>query len=140
MKTLLHISFTTDVWSSINQDRYLGITVHGLDENFNIVTKNLATRELPQNHTAENIVTLLKQIFQEFDISEQIFVGVTDNASSMGAALCLLKHTQLPCFAHTLQLAINGALNMITITDIITKAKLITKFFKKSLVAAKELT
>ena len=41
---------------------------------------------------------------------------------------------------HTLQLAINGALNMITITDIITKAKLITKFFKKSLVAAKELT
>jgi hypothetical protein len=58
----------------------------------------------------------------------------------MELAVKELRHTHIRCFAHTLQLCIYDCLKDKSITDIIDKAKRICKYFKKSTVAALELT
>jgi hypothetical protein len=103
------------------------------------------------NHTGENIAKILKNTFQEFDIEQKIIVGVSDNATNMSSAIetdlkhshlrfCLMFYLKLcRCFAHTLQLCIENCLVEESIVDVITKAKQLTKYFKKSVVASGEL-
>jgi len=64
---------------------------------------------------------------------------VTDNASSMTAALDDLEWSHLPCFAHTLQLAVNKGLDVNGLNQLSSLARKLMNHFKHSTLATAAL-
>ncbi len=48
----------------------------------------------------------LQDVFQEYEVKEKLLATVTGNASSMVKAVKDLRLKHIPCFAHTLNLAV----------------------------------
>lgn len=137
LKEIPNICITTDIWTSSSNIGYLGLTAHGLTEEFDFLSFNLATVELPLHHNAESISSVIKKIFSQFDIAA--FGGVTDNGSNIVSAISHLSLLHWNCFAHTLQLCVNDALADQNIQNLLDKCKKLVKYFKKSVVATKQL-
>ena len=55
-----HISITTDAWTSQATTSYLTITVHTIDDSWNMVPKVLQTREFKQPHDGEHIKQIIR--------------------------------------------------------------------------------
>ncbi|XP_024883679.1 zinc finger BED domain-containing protein 1-like, partial [Temnothorax curvispinosus] len=96
---------------------------------------------LEERHTAENIALGLEMIFFDWNLEEQIFAIVHDNASNMINAAENLQNINehVNCAAHTLQLAVNDALQLENIAYVIQKARKIVGHFKHSTLAMQEL-
>ncbi|XP_011686386.1 PREDICTED: zinc finger BED domain-containing protein 1-like [Wasmannia auropunctata] len=136
------ISCSTDIWTSLSQDAYLSVTAHYIDkEKWELRHYTLCTIGLEERHTAENIALGLEMIFSDWDVEHQIFTLVHDNAANMINAGEILQNTRehIGCAAHTLQLAVNDALQLEEIECIIQKARKIVGHFKHSALATQEL-
>ncbi len=104
------VAITTDMWtSSAGQRGYITVTGHYIDQSWKMQCKVLATRPLDDRHTGVNIAKSLDTIKAEFLIKD--FVAVTtDNAANMQVAAREAGIQRIPCFSHTLQLAICDSL------------------------------
>lgn len=110
LKSATSISCTTDGWSSSTTDPYISLTVHFIDEAWNLKTYCLRTIYMPESHTGEHIAIMLRSILKEYDL----YVGditsfTTDSGSNMVKACKDLPVTRIPCFGHILHNAINNA-------------------------------
>jgi len=138
------ITLTTDIWTdTINTKSYLGITVHFLSFcKLNLESVVLGVLELDERHTSENIAKWLDSAPQEWGIEKrQIFLVVTDNGVNIKSAVseCFGKDKHLPCFAHTINLVVQNALdNTDNITTLINKVKHLVTFFKQLCVSASD--
>ena len=129
------VSVTTDSWTSRATKSYVTITVHYISDNFTMHSKILQTRELDESHTGENIGQVLRNAATEWGISMH---GITtDNASNMKIAA---KSAGIPihlgCFAHTLNLASNKAVEVRSVNQLLGKIRVLATFFHKSTTAA----
>ncbi|GBP36341.1 Zinc finger BED domain-containing protein 4 [Eumeta japonica] len=107
------IAFTSDLWtSSVNNAAFLSFTGHWISENFKLNHGVLNMAHFPESHTSKNIKIELLQCVTKWDIAvTKIQAIVYDNGANMVKGV---KETLFPserCFIHTLQLAINNALN-----------------------------
>lgn len=91
-----------------------------------------------QRHTAQNLAELIKKVCTDWGVDEKIVSVTTDNANNIQAAIALLKWKQVPCFAHTLNLIVQGGL--IEIKDTQMKVKAIVEIFRRSVLASERLT
>lgn len=66
---------------------------------------NLGTAVPSECHTAENIANDLRRISAEWNIHE-VFAVVHDNVANIANAVSNFDSFSVPCFAHTIQLAI----------------------------------
>lgn len=57
-----HFSATTDLWSSIGLTPYLSLTVHSISNDWVLISLNLSTMCMPEDHTGVNIADLLKEL------------------------------------------------------------------------------
>ncbi|GET63171.1 zinc finger BED domain-containing protein RICESLEEPER 2-like [Rhizophagus irregularis DAOM 181602=DAOM 197198] len=117
------ISLTTDIWTSeISKDCYLGVTMHYINNNWEL--KNLLLDLIPVNgsHTAGLITSKLLQILEEFSISNNILALTTDNGSNMiacGNQLATeldqefnnMAFTHYRCAAHIINLAVKAGMS-----------------------------
>jgi hypothetical protein len=55
-----HISITTDAWTSQATTSFLTVTAHTLDEDWNMVSRVLQTREFKQPHDGEHIKQIIR--------------------------------------------------------------------------------
>jgi hypothetical protein len=55
-----HISITTDAWTSQATTFFLTVTAHTLDEDWNMVSRVLQTREFKQPHDGEHIKQIIR--------------------------------------------------------------------------------
>ena len=55
-----HISITTDTWTSQATTSFLTVTAHTLDEDWNMVSRVLQTREFKQPHDGEHIKQIIR--------------------------------------------------------------------------------
>lgn len=139
------ITLTTDIWTdTINTKSYLGITVHFLSVcKLNLESVVLGVLELDERHTSENIAKWLDSALQEWGIEKrQIFLVVTDNGANIKSAVstCFGKDKHLPCFAHTINLVVQNALdNTDNVATLINKVKHLVTFFKQCVSASDEL-
>ena len=62
------------------------------------------------DHTAAHIAAKLKRVAEEWKLSEKVVALVTDNAANIVAATRIIAWKHVPCFAHTLNLIVKGAL------------------------------
>lgn len=84
LKKQPYICVTCDVWSSRSQS-YLGMTVHYLNENYEIESFVLAFRELKKKQTYDVLAEEIFKVFEDYDISVD---KVTNIVTDGGSAFC----------------------------------------------------
>lgn len=99
--------------------------------------------ELSASHTANNISIWFEQLIEEWGIKKsQVFTVVTDNGSNILSAVkkTFSQENHLPCFAHTLNLVSERALeNLSDVLALIHKIKSVVTYFKHSVAASDDL-
>ena len=114
MEELSSIGFfssTTDMWSSHGLLPYMGYTIHWIDSDWNLKSRNLGTRYVPENHTADNLAESMNDIlsYWKLDETKQV-VMTTDNGANVKKACKDNSWTNVSCFGHNLHLAITDTL------------------------------
>ena len=100
----------------------------------------LDTCELDEWHSAENLAIRLELVIADWNLEGKVRVCVWDNAFNQAAAGRLINDwDDLPCFAHTLQLAINAGFAIEEVNELIKKSGKVAGFFKKSTSASTAL-
>nr|XP_055045531.1 E3 SUMO-protein ligase ZBED1-like [Misgurnus anguillicaudatus] len=111
MASVTFFSTTTDLWSSRTSEPYISLTVHFVDEEFELKSRCLQTSYFPEDHTGETIALGLREALAAWDLCEECQVAITtDNGTNIVKAVELNQWTRIQCFGHRLHLAIENAL------------------------------
>lgn len=141
--TVLGVGLTTDMWTSLATEGFIGLTCHYIDRAWQMRSLILASEEMAENHTGVNIAARLTELAKTFGIREKVGAVVHDNAASCNLAAKLLHDEQgwehQPCVGHTLQLAVEEGLSHHTISTMIRIAKKIVGHFNHSALACTKL-
>ena len=117
-------------------ESYTTLTVHWINESWELQSKVLFTKEMSERHTGENIAAYLKQACVHWGIPEEFIVApVHDNASNITSAARELGWESLPCVAHTLQLSVNKGLSISQISRVSPVCRKLVGHFKHSTLA-----
>lgn len=139
------ITLTTDCWTSIATEAYLGVTCHFLNEKWVLTSYILSTMPLEERHEAENLAGWLEDVVEKMGLSfRDILAIVHDNAANVVAALRILSQrhgvASHRCAGHTLQLVVGHALKRDPQIDkTIGAARSLVHHFKKSELASSKL-
>nr|XP_039258629.1 E3 SUMO-protein ligase ZBED1-like [Styela clava] len=138
-----NISLTADLWSSCRMDCYFGVTAHFL-VNDTIQSRVVATKQVTESHTAENIALWVDLLLADYEIPpERIVSVVTDNGANIVAAmrLCSASYNwqHIRCVAHTLQLCVHDCLKNDPIKRAIGAARRLVQHVKQSTKAMSEI-
>ena len=142
LKTVEHITLTTDIWTeTMNTKSFLGVTAHFIQGN----EKNsaaLGITELCNAHTGEYIASELKDL-NKWEISlSKINAVVTDSGANIVKAISSLfgRNKHLPCLAHTLNLVAESTIkNTHGLGTLLDKVRAIVLHIKNSVSASDEL-
>ncbi|KAL4152780.1 hypothetical protein QTP88_000613 [Uroleucon formosanum] len=118
---------TTDCWTTRDNKSYIVITIHFINNNFNIKSILLSCHSFSENHTSENLSGQISKTLNLWDLKEKIVFAVSDNAYNKQNALGQLQFKHLSCFAHTLNLIVQSALKKEN--DLIDKVKTFVLIF-----------
>ena len=136
-----YISLTADFWTSAAMESYLGVTCHFVTPSWELKNYVLQTRSVPESHTAVNVASNLQAVVMEWDLSTKLQGISTDNGRNIVNAvkenLCW-KH--IPCFGHTLQLAIKSGLDLPTVSALATRCRKLVGHFRHSYIAQRALS
>jgi len=116
------IALTTDIWSSkYNNAAFLGITMHYINNDWEVKRCLLDFIPIEGSHTGALILNNLTEILQEFNISDKIISLTTDNGSNMlvcgrelanelevGFSNLTFSHNR--CAAHIINLAVKAGM------------------------------
>lgn len=95
---------------------------------------------LEEAHTARNLAKIIMQVSDEWQLSNKVLLGVSDNGSNIKNAIEKeLGWKHFPCDSHTLNLAVTDALKADDVDEIVNKVKKIVRQFKQSNVAWQKL-
>ncbi|XP_051809364.1 zinc finger BED domain-containing protein 4-like isoform X2 [Acanthochromis polyacanthus] len=140
------ITLTTDAWTSIATEAYLGVTCHFITEGWKMSSYCLTTMPLEECHTAENIAHWIEETAEKFGFSlcDNVLAIVHDNAANVVAALRILEErhgvASHRCAGHTLQLIVNNALKKDPkITTALGASRSLVEHFKRSELASTKL-
>jgi hypothetical protein len=111
------VAFTTDLWSSRAFDPYLGMTVHFIDQKFNLQKFLIHCCKAEGRHTAQFIASNLDSVVQKLKLNNETARYCTsDNAANMLAAVGKLTNEitgGLGCIDHLLNLIVNASIKAI---------------------------
>lgn len=128
----------TDCWTSKNNAGYIAITFYFIDDNFQLKSVLLGYLEFSDNHTIQNLCQKIKSTIQEWNLENKIIFAVSDNVNNIQLALSLLQLKHFGCFAHTLNLVVQAALQLES--DLIDKVKTIVTFFRKKHICKQKIS
>ena len=127
------VSITTDGWTALTTESYVTITCHYIDLRFEMQSAVLQTRAMAERHTAENLAEGLRSATESWGISNKVTACVHDNASNVTLANTrYLDWESSPCYAHTLQLAINDGFKLNDIQKVVAGASRLVSHFHHS--------
>lgn len=136
------LSFTTDGWKSRSGHGYLSLTCHYVDNEFNYKHFTLSNKLFEESGTGEHIFNCLKNEMQEWNIIPTdatrpipIYV-VTDGGRNIVSAIKQSPWKHRECFAHKLQLVVEGAINQDeSAQEMLQKCRKIVGHYHKSMAA-----
>jgi hypothetical protein len=97
------VCLTADGWTSVNNNSFLAVTAHFLQET-NMCSTLLGCVEFNGKHTAANVADMLHEAAREWKIDYKTVGTVTDNAPNIVSTVHLCTWCHIPCYAHTLNL------------------------------------
>ena len=111
IKNLEYYSITTDMWSSGKMKPCMAVTIHYVGKDWVLQSHCLQTLFVPEDHTAENLAPVLRNILESWCLPENCLACVTtDNGTNIVTAMRILKWDRLSCFGHNLHLAITNSM------------------------------
>lgn len=137
VSTVENACLTTDCWTSRNNESFIAITIHFLDNVFTLKSVLLGCHCFNLSHTGYNLSQEIKHILEFWTLSGKITFAISDNAPNIKNALNMLGLKNMGCFAHTINLIVQSALTVEN--DLIEKVKNIVSHFRKSTVANNKL-
>ena len=124
-------AFTTDAWTSMATEGYITTTCHYIDpRTMTLQERVLDTKRVTESHTAENLAAEMKSDAKIWNLKDP--VAVTDNAANIMGACDKAEYPHFGCFAHTLNLAVNRALEVSEVSKLVGKCRKVVAFFKMS--------
>lgn len=126
------VALTCDSWMSRAKESYVTITVHFIDDKWEMNAYVLQTRAMHDSHTSAHMAEVLQRAAEEWSLTEKDPVVVTDNATNMTLAVELTGFQHIRSFAHILNLASQRALKLPAVARLIAKILRISVFFHRS--------
>jgi len=126
------VSITTDGWNNIRQQRFISITAHFIDDEWNLQKYVLEVAKVSEEHSGENIYNFLKVHLNHHLPKNCLISSVTsDNGKNfMSASHKLVGNDSVSYLAHTIQLCINDVIqngqwaeDIECVQQIVTKVK-----------------
>ena len=140
LQAIPYVAVTSDIWTSRVTQAYITLTVHFITDDWKMESKVIQTEEIPERHTGENISLRLTNVSEQWCIKQKVVALVRDNAANMVSASRILEDwDDLPCFAHTLQLAVKAGLDLPVINRLSAICRKIVGHFKHSVLAMEAL-
>lgn len=130
------VALAIDRWTSINNENYISVTAHYLNEDL-ILKANLLDVVSIQKDSSINISIFLQELVANWRISNKIIAVVTENNPTMIDAIKECQWHHIPCFAHMLNSFVKAGLA--EINDVITKVRNIVYYFKRNSEAMENL-
>ena len=114
-------SLTTDIWTSPANVSFMAVTVHFINNEWQIVSFVLDFVAFPGNHGGKEISKACREILEEYNLKNRILALTTDNATNNDIFIQDLLDKQYldsieshqRCFAHVLNLSAQMALGEI---------------------------
>ena len=113
------------------QCSYTGLTIHFVNTDFSLHSYLLDTKEFPDSHTGENMAEELAVILEDWKLPQTN--ATTGNGSNVLKALDICGWEHMPCFSHTLQLAVQDAMKLPAVLRAIGWCKRLVTHFRHSL-------
>ncbi|CAH1098482.1 unnamed protein product [Psylliodes chrysocephalus] len=132
------VCITTDGWTSRNNDSFIAVTAHFINSETKLCSCTLGCIQYDERHTADNLCSFLKEMFNKWNICNKIGAVVSDNASNILAAVRVGEWRSIGCFAHLLNLIVRTG--TVPINNQLIKVKRIVEYFKRSTQAQKKLS
>lgn len=140
LKNIENFGLTTDGWTSSNSHKFIAVTVSYINENWQLICRTLACRDLNISNTGENIRWLIDGILGEFKIDKkQVAAAVSDRGANCVLAVELSGFEHVPCFAHAINTKMEELLTLNFIAPTLTKIKRIYATLSRSNIAKKFL-
>lgn len=120
------LTLTTDIWTSDSQNfAYAALTVHYIDDEWELNKKILNYKMIGWPHDGESLFKFISQLIMEWNLDKKLFAMVVDNAASnnyMVRTLMSWLSDKIPCggdffhvrcSAHILNLIVQDGLALI---------------------------
>jgi len=92
-----YFSITTYMWSSNTMEPYLAVIIHFIDKEWELQLYCLQTTFVPEDHTADNLVTVLQGVLESWELPEnRLACATTDHGSNIVAAMRKLEWSFWP--------------------------------------------
>jgi len=127
-----HIALTTDYWTSVANESYLGVTAHFLTEKWNYQATVIGVYVMEDRHFADLIAQHISGVIDEWQLSSKVTTIRTDNAFNMINAVKKMPYQSLPCVAHALQLSVKKGMGDAGVENVVAKCRKIVGLFKHS--------
>ncbi|XP_038591229.1 E3 SUMO-protein ligase ZBED1-like [Micropterus salmoides] len=133
-------SATTDMWSSRTMQPYMSLTVHFINNGWDLRSISLQTSYFPDDHTGELVAKGLRDALDCWNLSEnRLCCMTTDSGTNMTKALRVNGWPNLQCFGHKLHNAIENGVKDPRIDRAIGVCKKIVAAFSYSWKKRREL-
>lgn len=101
------------MWSSRTTEPYLSLTVHFVNDNFELKSHCLQTAYFPTDYTRGNIALGLRECLSSWGLKEEDQTCITiDNAANVVRAMELNEWTIPQCFGHRLHLSVGKCVSL----------------------------
>ena len=116
------VCLTTDTWSSLQDEPFMCVTAHWIDDNWILQKRIIAFEVMYESHNGVNIKTRLIDVCKRFHLVDKIFTLSVDNATANTKAIDFLILDQnfpkilngelfhIRCCAHVLNLSAQDGL------------------------------
>nr|CAI5857915.1 unnamed protein product [Callosobruchus analis] len=134
---IVNLCITTDCWTSSNNESFIAITGHFIDDTFKMRSILLECDIFEGSHTGLNLSKTLIEVAKNWGLEKKVILAVSDNAANIKNAIAYTGWKHFGCFTHSLNLTVQGALKVVH--AILEKIKIIVAYFKRSSKATKIL-
>lgn len=144
LKSVDHVSLTTDLWTSNQNICYMALVANYIDENWKMQCRVLNFIELDPPHTGVEIAQAIFECITEWNIEDKVISITLDNASNNDSAVGKLKdkfiargssqfmpqYFHVRCCSHIVNLIVNDGLA--PLGPLLVNLRETCKYFKKS--------
>ncbi|CAF2180976.1 unnamed protein product [Rotaria magnacalcarata] len=111
LSSVLHISLTTDVWKSPNNEFFICLTCHFLTSSYVNESFILSFRRFDDKHTGQKFRSFIDNELRKMNLKLKVSSITTDGGSDIkSATLGTTFGMRLSCAAHNLNLVVKNAL------------------------------
>ena len=130
-------SLMQDIWSNDAGDAFLGLVdtyMDIADEKWKIVSDVLGCTPFPEDHTARNNLSKIRDVIAKYGLTERDYLACTQDttASSLNVFDDVDYVAQLPCFAHLLNLVLKHSIGDGPLKNALKQIRQLVVFLKGS--------